>query len=140
MKPIMIHHRQPTYGDALARRVFSPAFRFPVLDDLVERFFENSWASPSFHGDLYADDEAYHLRVDLPGLPKEAIKLSVERGQLTISADHAGEHESRTTVRQTISLPEDVDADAISARSENGVLTVRLPKQEAHRPRSIAVE
>ncbi len=139
MKPI-IHQRQPNYSDALARRVFSPVCRLPVLDDLVERFFENSWASPSFHGDLYEDAEAYHLRIDLPGLPKDAIQLSVERGELTIKAARSDESQSRTAVRQTISLPEDVDADAISARAENGVLTVRLPKQEAHRPRAITVE
>lgn len=139
MKPI-IHYRQSNQGNALTRRVFSPAFRFPVLDDLVERFFENSWASPTFHGDLYEDGDAYHLRVDLPGLPKEAIQLSVERGQLTITGERKGEAEGRTAIRQTITLPEDVDAEAISAKAENGVLTVRLPKQEEHRPRSIAVE
>jgi HSP20 family protein len=139
MKPI-IHYTQPTYHHALTRRAFSPAFRFPVLDDLVERFFENNWASPSFNGDLYEENEAYHLRVDLPGLPKEGIKLSVERGQLTIVAERANGEGANSSIRQSITLPEDIDVDTITARSENGVLTVRLPKQEAHRPRNISVE
>lgn len=75
----------------------------------------------------------------MPGLPKEAIQLSVERGQLTITGERKGEAEGRTAIRQTITLPEDVDAEAISAKAENGVLTVRLPKQEEHRPRVISV-
>lgn len=82
--------------------------------------------------------------VDLPGLSRDNVQVTIENGALTISARREPNPpvEGATPrylerrpyeVSQTISLPDTVDVDQISATFEHGVLTLQLPKRE--RPR-----
>ena len=85
--------------------------------------------------------EAYILDVDLPGVAKESIKIDVKDKELIISGERVlnSEHkkedyykfESRYgTFKRTFTLPEDADAEHITAKSDNGVLTLSIPKLE----------
>lgn len=88
-------------------------------------------------------DGEFVVEADLPGYTDEDIDVRVTDHTLHVDAEHKAEKEEReelsylrkervkTDVSRTITLPEDVDEDAVSATYENGVLTVVLPKAHA---------
>lgn len=125
------------------------------LDQWMGRFFEAAplWDANNRRGqgpvtggfrlDTFADDEGYHAVAELPGVPKEAIDVRLENAVLTISGERTtGEGESRRTFKfsRSITLGDDVNPDAVTARYEDGLLTVDLPKAEERKPRAISVQ
>lgn len=79
---------------------------------------------------------------DLPGYEEEDIDIRVTDNTLHINAEHKAEHEpepehylrrerARGAASRSVSLPEDIDREGVSATYENGVLTVTLPKAHA---------
>jgi HSP20 family protein len=91
------------------------------------------------------------LVVDLPGVDPTSIDLSLTENVLTLRgekgvAEVVGEGHNRVRERSTgsfhrqITLTEAVDFDKVAAEAKNGVLIVRLPKQEAAKPRTIPVQ
>ncbi|MGI5166982.1 Hsp20/alpha crystallin family protein [Spirillospora sp. CA-253888] len=89
------------------------------------------------------------LRFDLPGIDPETIEVTVDRGVLSVSASREEErHEDerlfvreRTmgTFTRRVYLSEHLDADAIEAAYDNGVLAVRIPVLERAKPRKVAI-
>jgi len=98
--------------------------------------------SSSVRVDLEDKDDEFVLTAELPGFEKDDIDVRVTDRTLRLEAEHAEETEAeeegehvkrerhRASVARSISLPEGVEADEISATFNNGVLTVRLPKSE----------
>lgn len=98
--------------------------------------------------DLVEGDEDYLLYVDLPGLTKEEIDITYQDGELSISGER--KEEAREGQRfhraerffgrfhRAVSF-QDVDVDGIEASFENGVLSVRIPKQKESKPQRIEV-
>jgi len=100
------------------------------------------------------DEKAYTMEVAAPGIKKEYCRVSLnEDGNLSIAIENKMEHKeedkkqhylrrefSYTNYQQNYSLPEDVVKDKISARVENGILTVILPKQEQEAKVSKTIE
>jgi HSP20 family protein len=85
---------------------------------------------------------------DLPGIPEEAIAIEVNDETLSISAEREKTEETKEqgfyrferrygTFARAVGLPQGVDQDNISARYENGVLEIRVPKPEEQKPRKI---
>jgi HSP20 family protein len=85
---------------------------------------------------------------DLPGIPEDAITIEVKDENLTISAERQKTEETNEngfyrferrygTFARAVGLPQGVDQDNISARYENGVLEIRVPKPEEQKPRKI---
>jgi HSP20 family protein len=101
--------------------------------------------------DLAADKEGYVFRFDLPGVPKNAIDISVENDVLTISGERkspfAAEDGRSIYRRETPSgkfersfrLPDDADAERVTASYTDGVLEVRVPRSPQLQPRRIAI-
>lgn len=96
--------------------------------------------------------QAVELYAFAPGLDPAKIEVNLERGVLTISGERAAdlpEREEKATVhinerfagrfRRVISLPDDIDANNVSADYRNGVLHISLKRQESAQPRRIAV-
>jgi HSP20 family protein len=89
------------------------------------------------------------LRFDLPGVEADSIDLTVDQGVLTVSARRKEEYaeDDRLVARERpmgsftrrVYLSEHLDADAISAAYENGVLAVRIPLIEKAKPRKIKI-
>lgn len=88
--------------------------------------------------------------VEIPGVPKENVKLQIQDGKLTISGERKAPENAKESewLRQeirygsfsrTIELPESVDAEKVTAEYHNGVLRVTLPKQEAAKPKEIII-
>jgi HSP20 family protein len=95
--------------------------------------------------DLADKDDEFVLTAELPGFEKDDIDVRVTDSTLRLEAEHAEETEEtdeeeqgeyvrrerhRASVARSISLPEAVETDDISATFNNGILTVQLPKRE----------
>jgi HSP20 family protein len=99
--------------------------------------------------DLCKIDDHYVLTADLPGVDPGSVDVNVDNGNLTISAHRTARSDESVqwlanerffgTYRRQLSLGEGVDASAISATYENGVLTVTIPLAERAKPRKIDV-
>ena len=122
------------------------------LHNELDRMFDNFF-SPAFFDrepfrfrgdflpslDVTSDDKAYAMKVELPGVAPEAVKLEVNDGVLTISGEKKEETKDEQTkeVREcsygsftrSMTLPEDADAEHITATSKNGILTVSIPRK-----------
>lgn len=92
--------------------------------------------------DVHESDHAYVVNVDLPGIKKDDIDISLKDGMLTIKAEMKHEDKEEKDgkiIRQErhygqfmrqLSVGSDIKADAISANFDNGVLRLELPKLE----------
>lgn len=99
--------------------------------------------------DLYQTNDDIIAVVELPGMRKEDIELSLHDGMLTISGERKDEtreddKNARTErfvgkFRRSISLPTRVDANKVNATYKDGILTVTLPKAEEVKPKQIQV-
>ncbi len=92
--------------------------------------------------DVHEDANNYVATFEVPGIKKEDTKVELHDRLLTVSVEKKeknGEAEQSYTLTRSISVPEAVQADAISAKLEDGLLTVTLPKQEERKPRTITV-
>ena len=100
--------------------------------------------------DLVEADEHFVLRADLPGMSEEDVNIEVEERVLTISGERKAEHTETKDGYQrferafgafsrSLTLPEGIDAEAVSASFDRGVLEVRIPKPEQHKPRKISI-
>ncbi|KAJ7561386.1 hypothetical protein O6H91_03G026400 [Diphasiastrum complanatum] len=79
--------------------------------------------------DVIETDDAYTLRVDMPGLSKEEVKIYMEDNELVISGEHKSDDEGSYAVYSTrVLLPKDAQLDQIKAEFRNGVLNVVVPK------------
>jgi len=97
--------------------------------------------------DLYEKDDGWVLEADLPGVTQADLDIEFERGVLTLQAKRHAERAGRllhrefdpVVYRRRFKIGDLVDAERISARLVNGVLTLDLPKAEAVKPRKIKV-
>ena len=99
--------------------------------------------------DLYQNNDNIVVTVELPGMRKEEIEVSLYDGTLTISGERRrettnGEKAERTeryvgAFRRSITLPTRVDSNKVSATYVDGIVTVTLPKAEEVKPKQIPV-
>jgi len=72
-------------------------------------------------------DKEYTMEITLPGLNKGDIDVKLDKGRLVISANNESE-QRRVSYNQSFTLTDDIDQSGISAKYENGILTIHLPK------------
>jgi HSP20 family protein len=134
--------------------------RWSNLRDELNSFFEMPfWSGLARTGqlftgwspalDLYETSDNLVAVVELPGMRKEDIDISLHDGTLTISGERKrestrDEKAQRTeryvgTFRRSIALPSRVDANKVSATYQDGILRVTLPKAEEAKPKQIQV-
>jgi HSP20 family protein len=100
--------------------------------------------------DLVETESSYVLKADLPGLSQSDVNIEVDDNVLTVSGERKAEHEDRKagyyrversygSFRRSLTLPEGVDADAVKATFENGVLEVTVPKPAQQAPRKVQI-
>jgi len=92
--------------------------------------------------------DGYTLEVEMPGVSKDGLDISVENNELTITGQRSFpavegtliHHESRPeNFRRTFDLDPSIDANKISATIDQGLLRLTLPKAEYVKPRKIAI-
>ncbi|KXP08449.1 heat-shock protein Hsp20 [Tsukamurella pulmonis] len=129
---------------------------FSEFDDLAQGLLAagrqtGSARSPRFMPmDLYQVDDHYVLTADLPGADPGSIDVNVENGVLTLTGRRSTMSDSGVRwltserfsgiYRRRLTLGESIDTAGITARYDNGVLTVTIPIAERAKPRQIVVE
>ncbi|MBB3191998.1 Hsp20/alpha crystallin family protein [Halomonas cerina] len=100
--------------------------------------------------DIFEEDNALHVIADMPGVSREGLHIEVDNNVLSLEGEvqlempegmralYAEVRAQRFARRFTLS--QEIDADAIEARIDNGVLHLVLPKKEVHRRRRIEVQ
>ena len=116
---------------------------FPtVFDEFMNTGLNHTAAATAPAVNVKESDEAYTMEVAAPGLKKEFCRVHInDEGNLSVAIENKMEHKeedkkqhylrrefSYTNYQQSYTLPDDVDRDAISAKVEDGILTVTLPK------------
>jgi HSP20 family protein len=98
-------------------------------------------SEPQMRLDLTEDDKNFFIKAEIPGVKKEDIKVSVEGNQVSLSAEVKKETEEKEgtnvirseryygSVARSFTLDESVDQSAASAKYEDGVLQLTLPKK-----------
>ena len=97
------------------------------------------------------DDKGYHLEIDLPGVEKDNIEISINEGILTISGERKlkrkEEKENYTRIEsffgrfeRSFKLPVDADSEGIEAKYENGVLKLFIPRRPKSEGKKIKIK
>jgi HSP20 family protein len=100
--------------------------------------------------DLVETDEHLVLRADLPGLTSDDVELEVKDGVLTVSGERKAEHQENSEgfyrverafgrFSRSLTIPDGVNAEQISADFNDGVLEVRIPKPAERQPHRISI-
>jgi len=135
----------------------------PTFENQVNRLFNETlgnldwafrdsataaWVPPV---DVLEQPDAIRINLEMPGVNPDQVQIAVEGNVLTVRGTKEQLAEEKTervhryertygAFERTFTLPATVDAGAIKATAEHGVLTVMLPKVEKAKPRTIAVE
>ena len=98
---------------------------------------------------VWEDEGSYHVELDVPGIDREDISLTFEKGTLQISVERKRPTEDRTgwreeraygKVTRTLTLPESIDPESIDASVSRGVLHVSVAKTPEAQPKRIEVK
>jgi HSP20 family protein len=135
---------------------------FREMDDIFNRYQSllnrnNNGESSALSGDwrpaadISETDKEYLIKADLPEVDRKDVHVSVENGSVTISGERTMNNEEKDATQHRIesfygsfsrsfALPSNVNADKITAKSENGVLKVHLPKVKETRPKPVEID
>jgi HSP20 family protein len=127
----------------------------------MNRLFNNLFDAPLPNGgtglhrwlpamDLVETEDDFVLHADLPGLSESDVNIELEDNVLTISGERKSGHEDKKqgyyrverasgSFSRSLTLPEGVDPEAITANFDKGVLEVRIPKPEERKPRKVEI-
>lgn len=112
------------FAPVLRTRAVSPAFR--SFDRSFERFVNDAFFQNAGRGlDLSEDEKAWTVTLDLPGVAKEDLSVTIEGTVARIET----RAEAKRQFKAAYELPQDIDAEASAAQLENGVLTLTLAKK-----------
>lgn len=134
---------------------------FREMDELLKGFGPmfgrmpvNRWAEGAEEfmplADIVEKEKEYLIKMDLPEVPKEDVKVTFDDGVLTVRGERKVEKEEKgekvhRTERfyglfeRSFVLPEDVDVKGIRAESKDGVLTIHMPRTAVEKARPMAI-
>lgn len=133
-----------------------PGFFTSDVDDLFRNFlrparWENAPATPQIKLDVHEADNAYTVKAEIPGVRKEDIDVRIEGNQVSLSAEVNKQTEEKKEgrvirseryqgyVSRTFSLAANVDSSRATAKYENGVLELVLPKRDSNAAQRLTV-
>ncbi len=98
--------------------------------------------------DVYEDKDNLYVRVEVPGMKKEDIEISLHNASLSIAGERKSEESFKDAevyraerffgrFQRTVTLPSPVATDKVKAHYQDGILTVMLPKTEEAKPKQI---
>ena len=138
---------------------WEPAREIQTMNRLFNTFFDSASVSNGGQAvarrwipamDVVETDDNFVLRADLPGLSEQDVNIEVEDNVLRISGERTAAHEQKGkgyyrverswgAFSRSLTLPEGVDAEAVKASFNNGVLEVQIPKPEQQKPRKVQI-
>jgi HSP20 family protein len=143
--------------------LFEDLFDFrQSIDDLFNRMISRSpWAGervtelqpevPPVEAWIDKEGKNYHLKVSLPGIEPQNVQVNAQGNTISIHGERKESHESKEaqyfrreinygTVDRTVTLPEGVEADKLTAEYNNGLLEISAPVALAALPRRIEIK
>jgi HSP20 family protein len=134
--------------DEMQRRMSSLFDRRGVLNGEEENMTVPEWAPLV---DIAEDDKEYLIKMELPEVQKNDVKVTVENGTLTISGERKTEKEEKNRkfhrverfygrFERNFSVPDDAEPKDVKAEFKDGMLRVHLGKSEKARPKQIEVQ
>ena len=112
--------------------------------------FDTEWL-PSI--DVDEDDKAIHVKAEIPGIDEKELEVKLHNNILIISGEKKEEKKEEDEKKKsyiserrfgsfsrTITLPEGIQADKVSAEFKNGVLNIELPKGKVEEPKKIKID
>lgn len=105
---------------------------FDVFDSLLR---DLSTFSPSF--EVQDGENAFFLTLSLPGFKRNEVNVEVQRGNTLSVTARKGDKTSSSSISRSLSLGDDVDPEKVSAKLEDGILTITCPKRDLPKPRKI---
>lgn len=130
-----------------------------LLDNVFDNFFRNDILDDGTHGlsywtpavDITEQENEYLVKVELPGVNKDGVKIMLESNILTIRGEKKQDQDTKSdgyhrversygSFERSFRLPSTVRADKIDAVYKDGILTVTLPKAEEAKPKQIEVK
>jgi HSP20 family protein len=101
--------------------------------------------------DVHEDKDSFVVKIEVPGMNKEDINVTLQDGALTVSGERKSDQKFEDAevyrnerffgrFQRTVNLPAPVAANKIKAQYKDGVLTVTLPKSEEAKPKQISVQ
>jgi HSP20 family protein len=143
-------------------RWMDPFRDLSVIQDRMNQIFEDALArSRGREGlrtgmwtpavDIYENNDFVVVKAELPGVEKDRISVEVKEGILTLRGERGFDKElkkesyhrierSYGSFQRSFSLPVSVDQEKVTARFQNGVLEVQLPKKDQVKPKQIEVD
>jgi len=140
---------------------WEPLRELTTLQNEMNRLFSSAFDTPTGGNgntmrrwmpamDLVETESHFVLTADLPGLTEEDVNIEVDDRVLTVSGERKAKHESSKdgyhrverafgTFSRSLTLPKGVNAEAVEAAFEHGVLEIRIPKPEQPKPRKISI-
>lgn len=138
---------------------WNPIREMAAMQSAMDRLFEDTWTTAASRNwptqslalDVHETENEYIVMADLPGLSADDIEVTLHEGVLNISGEVAKEsvEDDKTRVHlqerfygkftRSLNLPQPINADAVEASFEKGVLKLTLPKAENAKPRTIKV-
>lgn len=135
-------------------RVIYRPFR-SIMDDFFTSPFDDFLTltpsvSKSLSADMWEEGNDVFVKMALPGIREDEVKISLDNEVLTISASTKEEEKSddkkkyfyrsmESSYEQRFNLPSKIDADKAEAKMENGVLTIKMPKAEEVKAKEIKI-
>jgi len=121
------------------------------VDNLFEHVFgaaqalTNNWRAAA---SLWEADERFHLEIDAPGVSRDGVEVTFDKGVLTVNLNRPApegrnyhhNEQGYGEVSRTLTLPETVDPETIEAELNDGVLHVSIAKLPEKRPRKIELK
>jgi len=122
---------------------------FGISSGEIDEEFENAVWMPLT--DIIEDKDNYVLKLDLPGISKNDVKISYSDGQLMISGERKQEKESKDSkyhrversygkYYRSFTLPQKIQEDKIDAEFKDGQLTITVPKSEKAKPKELDIK
>jgi HSP20 family protein len=151
----------------MAQQQWNPIRDLVMLQDRMNRLFEDAALERRSRGeeeggereieqadwypaaDVYNHEHEYLIMIDLPGIERDALEISLDENRLTIGGLRALEDQSQQQQRaerprgrflRRFGVPAAVDQKAITAEYKDGVLRVRLPKRQEQKARRVEIK
>ena len=137
---------------------WNPLHEFQSVSDQLNRLldprygdqpsvFSGSWVPPV---DIEETKDKLYVRAEIPGMRPEDLDVQFENGVLTIRGERRFENDTNErnfhriersygSFARSFTLPATIDSEQVSARYENGVLELTMPKREEAKPRRITI-
>jgi HSP20 family protein len=133
---------------------------YPALSGFINDFFNRDWLDRTNHNfsetnttlpsvNIIEGEKGYEVDMAAPGMEKKDFKIELNHGVLNISSEKKIEHETRKGERFTrreysyqsfsrsFNLPDSADGDRITARYDNGILKLQIPRKEDSKSRAV---